>query len=223
MNNSENINRFETVYFASLLTGAAGGLDAYSYLLHGEVFAGLQTGNIILLGLHLSEFDILGSLKYIIAIISFVLGTMIIRYIQEKFTGNDGSDNKRKRFVMLYEISLLVIAVILGNWLPNYLTTAILSVAAAAELQEFRKMRNGPFTPLMMTGNLRTISEAIYESVVLNNGTAVRKMKDTATIMFTFILGASLTGITVHYLGVWAVLVSIIFLLLAWKKSYPNS
>lgn len=43
----------ETLIIGILLAMSAGGLDAYTYLVHGEVFAGLQTGNLILLGIHL--------------------------------------------------------------------------------------------------------------------------------------------------------------------------
>ena len=45
----------ERLLIGTLLTAAAGSFDAYTYLLHGEVFAGLQTGNVILLGVHLGQ------------------------------------------------------------------------------------------------------------------------------------------------------------------------
>ncbi|MEG0079125.1 DUF1275 family protein, partial [Enterococcus sp.] len=45
----------ERLIIGVFLAAAAGGLDAYTYLFHGEVFAGLQTGNFILLGLNLGQ------------------------------------------------------------------------------------------------------------------------------------------------------------------------
>ena len=45
----------ESLLIGTLLTAAAGSFDAFTYLLHGEVFAGLQTGNVILLGIHLGQ------------------------------------------------------------------------------------------------------------------------------------------------------------------------
>lgn len=47
------IPTYEKTFFGALLTMAAGGIDAYSYIFHGQVFAGLQTGNMILLGVNL--------------------------------------------------------------------------------------------------------------------------------------------------------------------------
>ena len=47
----------ERLIIGVFLAAAAGGLDAYTYLFHGEVFAGLQTGNFILLGLNLGQGD----------------------------------------------------------------------------------------------------------------------------------------------------------------------
>lgn len=51
----------ESTVFGALLTMAAGCIDAHSYLLHGQVFAGLQTGNLILLGVRLGQGEVLQS------------------------------------------------------------------------------------------------------------------------------------------------------------------
>ena len=42
----------ESIEVGILLALSGGLMDAYSYLLRGEVFANAQTGNIILLGIH---------------------------------------------------------------------------------------------------------------------------------------------------------------------------
>ena len=41
----------------AMLAVVGGFLDAYTYLARGQVFANAQTGNIVLLGVHLSEGD----------------------------------------------------------------------------------------------------------------------------------------------------------------------
>lgn len=41
----------------AILAAVGGFLDAYTYLARGQVFANAQTGNIVLLGVHLSEGD----------------------------------------------------------------------------------------------------------------------------------------------------------------------
>lgn len=47
----------ETHLLAILLAVVGGFLDAYTYICRGHVFANAQTGNIVLLGLHLTNQD----------------------------------------------------------------------------------------------------------------------------------------------------------------------
>ena len=44
---------YTTLLPGALLAATAGSLDGYTFLHQGAVFAGLQTGNLILLGVHL--------------------------------------------------------------------------------------------------------------------------------------------------------------------------
>ena len=46
----------ESIELGILLALSGGFMDAYSYIGRGEVFANAQTGNMLLLGVHLSDF-----------------------------------------------------------------------------------------------------------------------------------------------------------------------
>ena len=59
--------------------------DAYTYCCRGEVFANAQTGNIVLLSAALLRGDWAVCLKYLIPILSFVLGTMAAEFIHIRF------------------------------------------------------------------------------------------------------------------------------------------
>ena len=72
----------ERLLIGTLLTAAAGSFDAYTYLLHGEVFAGLQTGNVILLGVHLGQGQWYTAIRYLVPILAFMFGTMAARALQ---------------------------------------------------------------------------------------------------------------------------------------------
>ena len=54
----------ESVEVAIFLALSGGLMDAYSYLLRGEVFANAQTGNMLLLGVHASQGNWAMCLKY---------------------------------------------------------------------------------------------------------------------------------------------------------------
>ena len=70
----------ERLEFGMALAATAGGLDAYTYLVHGEVFAGLQTGNFILLGVHLGQGHLDALIHYLVPDFSFcgrrIVGTL---------------------------------------------------------------------------------------------------------------------------------------------------
>ncbi|WP_159721569.1 YoaK family protein [Enterococcus sp. CSURQ0835] len=204
----------ETLGIGSLLAIAAGGLDAYSYLVHGEVFAGLQTGNLILLGIHLLGKNQGQISHYLTAITAFALGTIISRIIQRRF--NEFSfAGARQLFVIVWEISFMVFVALFSNVLPDALASALLSIAAAAQLQEFRRLKDGAFTSLMMTGNLRQLAASFVDGFLYHNAKAREQVRDTFVIIMSFVLGAAATSCLVTYLHGAAILFSSSLLLLA--------
>lgn len=212
---NQSMPTYEKTSFGALLTMAAGGIDAYSYLFHGEVFAGLQTGNLILLGVNLGQGDFSTSLHYVISILAFFVGTILIRLWQRqpRFTQ---PDPVRKQWVLAYESGLLLLTALVVNLVPSVLVTVLLSFVAAAELQEFRRLNGGPFTPLMMTGNLRTLAETTIDALVYHDSQALQKLKATGAIMLTFGLGACLIALTAPWLHLLSILVPAVILLCAW-------
>lgn len=204
----------ETLLVGSLLAMAAGSLDAYTYLLHGEVFAGLQTGNLILFGIHLIHPDNVGVSRYLIAILAFMVGTILIRLFQEKFD-HSRRTGIRQSFVIGWEIICMLIVALFASALSDRAASALLSIAAAAQLQEFNRLKGAPFTSLMMTGNIRTLAASILEGLMLKDPKAISKCRDIATIIGSFILGAALVSLLSGILGNQTIFVSIVFLIIA--------
>ena len=52
-------------------------MDAYTYIFRGEVFANAQTGNILLLGVYLSEGNYQKALSYFFPVAAFAFGIVI--------------------------------------------------------------------------------------------------------------------------------------------------
>ncbi|WP_367295641.1 YoaK family protein [Levilactobacillus yonginensis] len=200
----------EQLIFGCGLTMVAGGLDAYSYLVHGQVFAGLQTGNLILLGTSLSHLQFTAGGRYLASLLAFALGSVIVRVLQHIL---DKRRVNRQLVVLSYMLVLLGAVLFLGQRLPGFLVAALLSLAAAAELQEFRQIKGAPFTPLMMTGNVRRLSESAYDGVRYRDKAARGRALDTATLMLSFIAGAFLVGLFTKTLGNWALLIPVLIVL----------
>ena len=68
----------------AILAAVGGFLDAYTYLARGQVFANAQTGNIVLLGVHLSEGDFKKALSYLVPILAFVAGVFVDEWIKHR-------------------------------------------------------------------------------------------------------------------------------------------
>ncbi|GAP02932.1 predicted membrane protein [Fructobacillus pseudoficulneus] len=207
----------ERLLFASLLTMTAGSLDAYSYLIHGEVFAGLQTGNLILLGINLGKLHFATAGHYLISLLAFCVGTIIVKMLQHFLKSRGTQAPVEQRTVLLYITALLILSALLEKSVPNIVGTSILSLAAAAALQEFRKLKGAPFMPLMMTGNFRTLYEALYEAIFLKNKQMATKAKDIATVIFTFFAGALMISLLIPSMGGYAILIpALITIMMTW-------
>lgn len=196
----------ERLEFGMALAATAGGLDAYTYLVHGEVFAGLQTGNFILLGVHLGQGHWRALIHYLIPILAFALGALLARYLQTKIHKN------QQLWFLTFEISLLLIVGIFSPQLPNLVDNALLSIAAATQLQEFQRLKGKPFTSLMMTGNLRNLSTNFFEGFIQHDAAKRIAFRDTIIILSSFVLGALLNGFLVTYFNQRTILISLIFL-----------
>lgn len=204
----------QSLPFGSLLAAAAGGLDAYSYLIHGQVFAGLQTGNLILLGVNIGKFDWSEIGKYVISSLAFMIGAMVVRSFQIHFGEREQLIGHRE-YILIYELTLMIVVALISGYVPNLVATVILSMAAAAQLQEFQTLKGGPFTSLMMTGNLKNLAVSIHDGIFHHNEVAHKKAIDTLTIIGSFVSGALLVGLLAHILHDFSILVSIVFILMA--------
>ena len=116
---------------------AGGFMDAYSYLLHGHVFATGQTGNIVLLCMNLAEGAWLGVARYLVSICAFVLGVMLSRHIL--FQVHDGRTHGMQRWVAIFEAVAFAAIALLPAWTPHLIVNSAISFCAAVSYENFRQ------------------------------------------------------------------------------------
>lgn len=80
--NGQMSDAFRTALFVIL---SGGFQDAYTYCCRGEVFANAQTGNIVLMSSAFFIGDWNTVLKYIIPVVSFLIGTAVAELIHVRF------------------------------------------------------------------------------------------------------------------------------------------
>ncbi|WP_461218765.1 YoaK family protein [Lapidilactobacillus salsurivasis] len=183
----------EHLLIGFLLTMAGGALDAYSYLNHGQVFAGLQTGNVILLTLHLAQghLEMLG--RYLFPLLAFFIGVFATVSIEHHFDKNDRF--LWQHIVLIVEIVGLIIVAFVSPHLKNIWVTCLISLIASIQYQTFRKVRGRPFATTMTTGNLRNTAVFLWLALLKKEPENLRKALETLLIVVAFMLGAVISGL----------------------------
>lgn len=201
---------YQQLYFGLLLAAVAGSLDAYTYLEHGSVFAGLQTGNLILLGISISNAEWGKVGYYLIALLAFMIGTIIVKALQHLLTQKPF---QLSAVILIYELVLMAAVILVGSAVSNVMIIVLLSLAASAQLQQFRQLEGQPFTSIMMTGSIRGLGEGIYESFIMGNREKRLQVKTGALVLLSFLVGAFLAAIFAPWLQNRAVAVPLILLI----------
>lgn len=101
----------------------AGTSDAYTYVARGNVFSCIQICNLVLLGIHLTNFYISDMLKYLIPILLFVFGIFVSEIVR--------AANKNAKSIYVKSVFQVgVIAFVFVGFIPsflNWLANGILS------------------------------------------------------------------------------------------------
>ena len=198
---------FLTAVFLSL----SGGLqDAYTYLCRGEVFANAQTGNIVLLSVHLLEGEFSAAVHYLVPLLFFAFGVLSAELIRDR------SQQLRRlhwrQLIVAIEILLLFLVAFLPERL-NMLANGLVSFSCAMQVQSFRKVDGFGFSSTMCIGNLRSGMEALCVWMRTRDPYVARKARKYFYIILLFALGAGLGGLAAARVGLRAIWLSCLLLL----------
>lgn len=191
----------ESFRIGAILAFVGGFFDAYTYIARGGVFANAQTGNMILLAVHLVQREFRHSLYYLVPICAFVCGIFLDEFIKRHFISL-----RRlhwRQIVILIELLLVIVVaqIPLGN--GNLIANVIISFVCALQVQSFRTMHGLPYATTMCTGNLRSGSEQLVRFVFDGDRTAGIKSLWYFSIILIFICGAALGAVmTVRYAAI---------------------
>ncbi|WP_017415223.1 YoaK family protein [Clostridium tunisiense] len=203
----------ESLRLGILLAIVGGFLDAYTYVGRGGIFANAQTGNIVLVSIEISKGQWIQALLHMPPILAFIAGVVVAETIKKsppRFFIRDSV-----RTILLLEIVVLFIIGFVPNTVPNSFVTVTISFVASVQVATFRKLHAYPYSTTMSTGNLYFASQAAYVAVVNKDKKSALKALEYFTIIFSFIVGAFLGGLTTSYMGVKAIWGAAIVLVLA--------
>ena len=200
------------VGFLLALTG--GLLDAYSYLNRGEVFATAETGNIVLLGIHLAQQDWMAALHYLLPVLAFTVGILAAEWVRRRF------DSARLPAQFHWRLPLLLAecgAIVVVSFLPlgglDPLANIIISFTSALQVESFRNIQGYGCVTTMCTGNLRSGTENLFHWLTRREPKAPPKIKVYYGLIACFILGAVVSGLFTPLLAQRTVLLACLPLL----------
>lgn len=212
-NISENMPADEAIEIGILLALVGGFLDAYTYILHGGVFANAQTGNLVLVAMNIAEKNFLKSLYCLFPILAFFLGILITEYMKNHLTLYE--EIEWTHIVIVIEIIVLAIVALLPLTLPNGLINIIISFVCSLQVNSFRKTQGMPYATTMCTGNLRSGTEKLVIFIKNKDRKHLKIALQYYFIIFIFCFGAFIGGIFSRNIGRKAILISCIPLVLS--------
>ena len=201
----------ESLGLGIILAMAGGFMDAYSYVCRDHVFANAQTGNILLIGVKLSETQWMQALRYAFPVIAFTIGIAvsdIIRYLLKK---KSGCIHWRQITVLFEAAVMAAVAFIPVRY--NLFANSLLSFACGIQVESFRKINGNGMATTMCIGNLRTATQAVVDYWHTKNRQALEKGLLFYGIILFFVAGAVIGNQCVRLFGIHAVLVDALLLL----------
>lgn len=199
----------ESIELAIFLALSGGLMDAYSYLLRGQVFANAQTGNMLLLGVYASQGNWAMCLKYVFPISFFTLGIFLADLFRKK---GDYKLHWRQNAV-IFEIFLLIcVAFIPENM--NETANAMTSFTCGIQVQSFKKVCGIDFSTTMCIGNLRGGTHNLAEYFYTKNKKFLEYSLMYFGIILCFIIGAIIGSKFSNILGLKTILLSVFLLII---------
>lgn len=194
----------DTFQVGGLLALVGGFLDAHTYISRGGVFAFAQTGNLIMLGIRISEGSLGQALRYLLPISAFILGVLAAELIRRYFLAR--SDFHWRQIVVAAEALILAAVSFIPQGELNTVSTTLISFLCAMQVESFRKFCGNSYSTTMCTGNLRSGTELLFHFCADRHKKDGKRSAQYYGIILLFVLGAVLGSLLTRLLSVHAAL-----------------
>ncbi|WP_177918161.1 YoaK family protein [uncultured Eubacterium sp.] len=194
---------------AIFIVFSGGFQDAYTYMCRGEVFANAQTGNIVLMAANLFQGEFSHCLRYLVPVISFMIGTFVAEQIHSAFKHYEKIH--WRQIIILFEI-LLLFGV---GFIPHRydaVANAVVSFVCAMQVQTFRKVRGHVYASTMCIGNMRSAIVSLFAFFEFRDKKILQKSFVYFGVILIFAIGAGFGSIITKTLGEKAIWVCCAFL-----------
>jgi uncharacterized membrane protein YoaK (UPF0700 family) len=207
---------FGTPFDLVLLSMAAGSSDAAGYLGLGKVFTANMTGNIVLLGLSLSEGRDAETWRTLFSLLSFVIGTCIGGWMCRGVTRKEHWTAQITWVISLEAVLLLIHAVLAVFFAPEELSVyvypfiALLGLAMGLQGAAASHLGIPGVVTTVVTGTLTSLFTGIMKAfemgphVPSENETPGPPLTLQACVVVAYCGGAAISGLLMLHARAWA-------------------
>ena len=199
----------ESLPVGLLLALAGGILDSYTYLNRGQVFATAETGNLVLLGIHLAQGELGRVLSCLFPILAFALGVLTTEGLRRRLSS--GRVHWRQPILAAECLVILVVSFLPQGDL-DALANVLIAFTSAIQIESFRKFAGCGCATTMCTGNLRSATERLCRYAAQRRREDLRAGLQYAGILLFFVAGAAGGALLGRLLGVRAALAGCVLL-----------
>ena len=177
----------DSFIIAAILFFFGGFQNAYTYINCGKVFANLQTGNLVLLAINLTDGNFPLVIRYLVPLSSFWLGCFVGSLVDVKCKQNF---KIHWRTIVLF---IELVCVIIAGLLPDSFdlaSAAVITFNSALSLQGFKTVDKRSLPTTMMIGNMRKAIEYITRYALLHKKEDMKEFRIVFWLLIVFLLGA---------------------------------
>lgn len=199
----------ESIVLGTLLAISGGLMDAYPYILRGQVFANAQTGNILFLGIYLCSGQWREVIHYLFPVAGFTAGI----FISELMHLSRLHPVHWKQTILLAEAFLLLLV----PFIPlDLFANSLTSFVCGMQVQTFRKLRGHPFATTMCIGNLRSGTVSVVNWLCHREDHHLRAAGAYYYVIFCFVIGAVIGNALAPVTGLFTIAGCTVLLMVSW-------
>lgn len=209
----------DTLRTALFIILSGGFQDAYTYCCRGEVFANAQTGNIVLMSSACFIGDWATVLKYLIPVLSFLIGIAAAEMIHLRFKPYEKIH--WRQIILICEMVLLFSVGFLPHTIDP-LANALVSFVCAMQVQTFHKVRGHAYASTMCIGNMRSGMEALCAYFRVHDKEILKKALIYFSVIGIFAVGAGIGTFVTKIVGDKAIWICCVLLFISFSLMFVS-
>lgn len=214
-------NMEESVGIARCLTFVGGYLNAYCFFTRGGSFGTFHTGNIVRVGLAVVQTDPTMLWSASIPLIGAVAGGLLSNALQRAV-----SDRLifQRRVIFMQLVVFLAVGLLFGDSTDG-VVNFIIPMVSMFQLSSFRRAGDRIHNSTIMTGNLRTLTQLLFEMVLKRDRQSTSEFLSYFLTFISFLIGVVSGGVissAVGKISVW-VCAAVMALILFASRTYRRA